>query len=121
IRNTIFGVNKDIYFGEIILLRIVWGSSTKAVFTNTGALNLATGALATTNNIDIENIALYLAVETNPEITNQLRSQISSEGLSVLIPYVYSYKNSLNGTSQNVSLRFNKGHGRKLIKIYHSI
>ena len=50
-----------------------------------------------------------------------LRTQIASSGFQVLIPYCYTYKTALNGTSQTVSLRFNRGHGIKLKKIYHSI
>lgn len=121
LKNTIFSVDKDIYFGEIIIMRIVWGPSVKTVFSNTNATILNTGALATVNNIAIFNLALYLAVEKNPEITNQLRTQVAGTGFSVLIPYIYTYKNNLNGTNQNVSLRFNRGHGMKLAKVYHSI
>ena len=121
LKNTIFSVNKDIYFGEIILLRIVLGTSQKVVFTNTDATNLHTNAAAITNSIGISDLALYLAVEKNAEITNQLRTQVASSGFNLLIPYVYSFKNLLGGSSQNVSLRFNRGHGRRLMKIYHTI
>jgi hypothetical protein len=42
--------------------------------------------------------------------------------MSILVPYVYTYKTNLGvSTSQNVSLRFNRGNGRRLKKIYHSL
>lgn len=59
--------------GEIINLRIVWNSSIKIAFTATNANDPVTGAAAYAANINISNLAFYLAVETNPEIVNQLR------------------------------------------------
>lgn len=121
IKNTILSVDKNIYFGEIILLKIIWGPGTKIAFTNTSRDNLHDGAVALAATIAVQNIALYLAVEKNQEIINELRGQIAGSGFSVLIPYVSSYNNLLNGINQNLSLRFNRGHGRRLLKIYHSI
>jgi len=121
IKNSIFALDKNLYMGEIIILRIVWNASVKIAFNST-AVNDPTAGLAALNaNIGISNLAFYLAVETNPEIVNQLRAQISSNGLQVLIPFIYTYKTALNGTSQTVSLRFNRGHGIRLKKIFHSI
>jgi len=121
IKNTIFSLDKDIYFGEIILMRVVWAQSKKIVFSNTGDTNLHTGALATTNTIGVQGLALYLAVEKNPEVTNSLRERIASGGLNILFPYVHYEKNARNGGNQNVTLRFNRAHGLRLLKIYHSI
>lgn len=121
LKNTIFGLNKDIYFGEIILLRIVWNSTTRIYYQGAALADTITNAAAATGNCDIENLALYLAIEKNDEITNQLRSQILSGGLNILIPYVYTFKFNLGGGSQTVSIRLNRGHGRKLKKIFHSV
>lgn len=120
-KNTILETDKDIYFGEIMILRVVWSPSVKIAYTNTNAANLDTGAAALVVSVAVSALSLYLAVEKNTEIVNLLRSKIAGGGFPLLIPYVYTYKNSLLGTSQNVSLRFNRGHGRKLIKIYHAI
>jgi len=51
-----------------------------------------------------------------------LRSRILTGGMSVLIPYVYQYKTNIsNASSQTVTLRFNRGNGSRLKKIYHSV
>lgn len=122
-KNTILSEDKDIYFGEIIILRIVWSPSVKIAYSNVdaGNVDVSLNPAALAASVAINNLNLYVAIEKNPEILNQLRTQIASDGYSLLIPYVYSYKNSLLGTSQNVSLRFNRGHGIKLIKIYHAL
>lgn len=119
--NTIFATDKDIYFGEIVVMRIVWSPSIKIAYTNTVSANLTVGAAALTVSISVRDIALNIATEKNPEIVNQLQAQIAESKYSLLIPYVITSKNSLTGTSQNVSLRFNRGHGRRLTKIYHTI
>ena len=101
-------------------------SNVVAVTAGQGYINVNSGNantfLAFTGNVTIDNMTLYLAVEKNQEIINSLREKIlSQEGFSVLIPYVHQYKNNLIGSSQTVSLRFNRGHGRRLVKIYHSV
>lgn len=128
--NTIFSVDKDIYFGEIIIFRFVFNQSSricwKSVTNNnpTGgapAANYNTQATAYDGNITVSGIELLLRTETNQEIVNQLRTQVLSSGLNILIPYVYTYKNSLVGGTQTVSIRMNRGNGITLKKIYHSV
>jgi len=63
---------------------------------------------------------LYVATEKNLDIINQLREKVQS-GFQVLIPYIYTYKVNLNGSSQTVTRRFNRVHGIRLKKIYHSV
>ena len=116
IYNTIFSIDKDIYFGEIILMRIVWHGSQKFSWLQT----VVPAYAIQTQNADYANLALYLAIEKNEAIVNSLRSQILSSGMNILTPYVYTYKNNLNGQTATVSLRFNRGHGRRLLKIYTS-
>lgn len=121
IKNTIFSLDKNIYLGEIILLRIVWNPTSKMFF-STSSNDPTDTVVSMANNVSLTNLTLYLAVEKNPEIVNQLRSQIASSGFSVLIPYVYTYKYNLGPAgSQTVSLKFNRGHGRTLVKIFHSV
>jgi hypothetical protein len=121
IKNTIFNVDKDIYAGEILLLRLVWNNSNRIGFLGTSATNPVTGAAAIGVNIAITGLTLYLAVEKNQDIVNSLMTQINSTGLQILIPYIYGYKNNPgNGTSHSISYRFNRGHGIKLQKIFHS-
>lgn len=120
--NSIFALDKDLYMNEILILRIVWQQTTKMMYNGTSTTNPTTGAGAFAGNIGISGLALYLAVDKNPEIVNSLQSRIASPtGLQVLIPYVYTYKfTSGNGTSHSTSYRFNRGHGMKLMKIYTS-
>jgi len=122
-KNTILSLDKDIYFGEIIILRAVWSPSVKIGFYNSGsATDFTNLAAALATNVSVSNINLYVAVEKNPELVNGLRALIASGGHNVLIPYVYTFKNSLPAsTSQNVSLRFNRAHGSRLLKIYHTL
>jgi len=62
-KNTIFALNKDLYFDDISFIRIVWNPYTKMGFTSVGtALGVPTPLAA---NIDVSNLYVYLAVETN--------------------------------------------------------
>jgi len=128
--NTIFSVDKDLYFGEVIIFRIVFNQSSRIYWTTTSATGdprgadpgaAAAQAIAYAGNVNVSGIELLLRTETNPEIVNQLRSQVLSSGMNILIPYVYTYKNSLVGGTQTVSIRMNRGNGINLVKIYHSV
>jgi len=127
IKNTIFEFDKLIYAGEVLVLRIVFEGLPKIAYAGTANNNPTTGATAyplaaqvVQNNfpIQITNLTLYLAVERNEEIVNQLKNKVMSDGLHLLIPYTTGYSIALTGTVQTISLRFNRGNGRRLLKVY---
>lgn len=120
IKNCILSCDKDLYFGEILILRIEYADKNRVFWTAASATNPTTTATAPVSTVDISNLALYLAVEQNPLIISQLVQKVQS-GFQMLMPFTYGYLTNLNGTSQNVSLRFNRGHGFRLVKIYHSL
>src|ERR1700753_3349234 len=96
IYNTLFALDKDLYFGEVTQIIITWAAYTElgytsvAVFNTDSSTNVAVAALATAFNID--NLKFFLAVEQNPAIVNQLRELVATSGLSTLMDYVYPIK-----------------------------
>jgi hypothetical protein len=123
IKNTIFALDKDFFFGETMMLKFIWNDREAWGFKGGGtgdptnpAANIATiGA-----NIAITKLGLYLALEKNPVICAGLVSKVASQGLQTIIPFVYSHLNTTTpSTSQNVAVRFSGAQGRYLKKIYH--
>jgi hypothetical protein len=120
ILNSYFAMNKDMIFPEVLILRVVFNGS-RVGWMGTSNNNPTTGAAVLAGNIAIANLQLLLAVEQNQNIINELQAKVAS-GLNLSIPYLYRYKNSPTaGTSQNVSIRLNRGHGKVVKKIIHSI
>jgi hypothetical protein len=119
--DSIFEHDKTILFNEILSLRIVWAPSTKIHYYGTDAKCPSEGTVQAAVSVDVANPTLFLATETSQEVINALRAKIASGGMSFLTPYPHVYKTALAGGSQNVILRFDRGHGRKLKKIYHSV
>ncbi|GAM24184.1 hypothetical protein SAMD00019534_073590, partial [Acytostelium subglobosum LB1] len=71
---------------------------------------------------NVTNMAIYLAVEKNLAIVNELQTKIfSPDGFSLMIPYSYSYQAALTGQNQSVTLRVNRQNGMTLERIYHSL
>ena len=68
----------------------------------------------------ISNLQLMLDVECNQDLRTMIINQVESTGLSYLIPYVQAFKNSNQGTAQNISIQFDQGNGRSLMKVYHA-
>lgn len=117
--NTIFDIDKDMFFGEVLQLRIVFDGR-DATYFQAEATNDATNAEACSQDINVTNIAFYTAVEQDQNIVNSIVKKFNTEGITIPIPYVYTYKTNLSSTSQSLSLRFNKAHGKKLRRIYHA-
>lgn len=120
--NTIFAIDKDLYFNEILTLRIVWGVAAKVGF-NTTAADATNAGQAAITSASISNLYLMLATEQNTFFVNELKAKIASAGgFSIPVPFVYFNKTTTSGTAtQNTQMNINRGHGQRLLKIYHSI
>ena len=124
IKNTLLALDKDLYFNEVILLRIVWNPYTSWGFVSNSVTDpTGGGAAALAANIAITNLSLKLALEANPAISAGLISKVQSEGMHLVVPFVYPFKYTATGTptTQTVTLRINRTNGIHLKKIYHSL
>lgn len=119
--NTIFSVDKDMYFPQSLTLRLVWNSAGNVGFSSDAVHAPLTGAAALVS-ADVQNLALYVCQEKNQMIVNQLKEKVMTSGLSFPIPYVYSYRTlSAQTAQQGSSIKLSAGNGQKLLKIYHTI
>ena len=116
-KNTILELDRDIYFPETVYLKIVWENANRVYWTNNSLVTL-NGAVAGTS-YSYSNLSLYAAIEKNPVIVNDLMNKSQAGQLKYLVPYVQSdLINVPAGTNQSVMTRYNRGHGRRLMKIY---
>lgn len=119
LRDTILSLDKTVWMGEILTLRLVIGQKVKVGFKSDDLTPSATAVLADSS---IQDFALYLATERNQNTVNLLREKaLSPEGIQYNIPFVWTFTNPLTGTQQNTSVRLSKAQGQKLLRIYHSI
>jgi hypothetical protein len=100
IYDSIYALNKSLYFDQIIVLKIVLNGTNKFMFI-TNRANLTNPAAASvtifTYTIIIHNILLYLAVKQNLAIESELRAKVySAEGLKMFILYIYTNKVGLS-------------------------
>lgn len=120
--DTIFELDKTLLFDEMITLRFVWASSDRFCWKAEDPLCPSRNAAAATASATVENLQIFLATEQRKDIINSLRAKINADGMSVMIPYMHVYKSSVGAaTSQNITLRFDRGHGRRLQKVYHAL
>eukprot|EP00732_Lithocolla_globosa_P002761 Lithocolla_globosa_v1_NODE_1929_length_2256_cov_6.611995.p1 type:complete len:201 gc:universal NODE_1929_length_2256_cov_6.611995:1791-1189(-) len=112
--NSLIGMDRDLYFGQSIYMRIVWAPTTQVLFKATAANNPSTGAAVSDSNLTIGNLTLYTAIETNPVVVQSLMDKFNSGSLSFDIPYVSLNIQSLTGTQHNLQVRYSRAHGKKL-------
>lgn len=125
LKNTICEVDKNIYAGEPLLVRITWSPSRHIYFaaTNDPVNGQYTGAVAGVA-ATISNPTLYVATETNSIIASEIRERVATIGFQFSIPYVYTYVTgfaSVAATTSTTSIKFNRGQGHTLQKIYYSL
>jgi hypothetical protein len=120
-KDTLMELNKNIYFGDNIVLTINWNSFTKCGFTTTAivAANAVTGFAAFSGIVpSINNLYLYTAFETDPTIISQLVSSVNNGEFSIITPFVYCQKYNVSvSTSSSVQQRFNSSYGSTLLRV----
>lgn len=122
IHHTVMSLNKDLFFNQALVLRIQFAPTNRLGWAAPSATDIATSAENIANAVTLSGIRLALAVESNPRIVDAIVSKVKTSGMSTIIPYVYSYLySSPSGTSSSVQQRINRGHGRRLLAVYHSV
>ena len=139
IRNTLFSIDKNLYFAQTTYLKCYFGPTSKICYASTSNANPSAGTKASylpqypasigpssnalapyLNGVTAINFQLMLAVETNQDLRTMTINKVATSGLSYLIPYVQAYKNSNTGTTQNISIQLDQGNGRSFMKVYHA-
>lgn len=125
IKNSFMSIDKDVYFGgQISYLKLWVGTSDKFGFTSTNVGDPITGAaaLTTTSVIQMQNLTLYLAVESNELIRQDIMQKVQSSGLKYMIPYVQAYKNLYGAsTTQQLSIQLDVNSGKAFKKMYWAL
>lgn len=117
--NTLFSKGHDIKLPEIGVLTVRLGSGNRATWNSTGVDDPDTGAAGTTGAINLKNFHILLAVQDDP-VYNQMMDDKMRVGYSIPLNTVVYSRNNRTGVSQNVSITYNSGHGKRIKKIYHS-
>jgi hypothetical protein len=123
-KDTLMELNKNIYFGDNIVLTITWNAFTKMGFTTTAIVANAVlpNAAAFTVAPSISNLFLYTACETDPTIISQLVSSVSNGEFSLIVPFVYCQKyNASASTSSAMQQRLNSSYGSTLLRVYFGV
>ncbi len=122
IPNCIFSMNKDMFFGETMILQIFWAPTNQIANTCYNG-NIAQAVAPVAINAQLSNLALYLATENNQNVAQAIVNKVSSPGGMVFtVPYVYTNR-YINPSGQNVSVqvRLNRGHGKNLMNCYNGV
>jgi hypothetical protein len=122
LHHSICSLNKDLYFGQSLILRVHFAAVSRIGWSSTSATDLNTAVAAIANAVTLSGLQVNLAVEVSPPIVESIQNKVRGSGLELIIPYVYSYLfSSASGTSSNVQYRFNSGHGQRLLNVYHCV
>lgn len=118
--HTVLSVDKDLYFNQALVMRVSFAGTDKMGGSSTSATDPETGKVNNLGAVQVKNIRLNLAIETNREIADGVRGMVMTTGLSQVVPYVYPYlfTNSSPQTSVSQQQRFNAGMGHSLLNVY---
>ena len=125
-KHTILVMEKDIYWGQIIILRLTFATVEKI-----GAYTLQTVPYAGAANAflpwlpiavaTVANLHLQIARCADPIVAAQLVSKVNSSGHRLVVPYVQQYMLQNNTPLTAVNLKLNVGYGQRLLRIYNVI
>jgi len=119
-KDTFFSLDKNLVFSEEFYIRFNTLPANKMCFKTTTPSNPHVGQIEIADPpTKLRNVYLYLAVEQNTELVEQVKQQMQGPGISLSIPYQYTVQNSspAGGLSSNISISLNHQNGRVLKRI----
>jgi hypothetical protein len=119
--DSFLGIDKDVYFGQRIMLDITIAPFSQQGWLSTNA-NIGVDAVnVSADNAlvqgNIQNLQMFICTEQNPVIQDKVKSAVAS-GLNILTPFPYVTTVNVLGGNQSVETRLNTGQGKRLRKIY---
>ena len=114
--NTILSLDKSVYFGEVLQLRITFGDKDSIGFWASDAAGTANTTSASA--ITLTGLNYFLAQEQNPRVVQDLVETVTTTGMSLVVPFVHSYKTTGQAEDTAVSIRLSRGHGQSVERIY---
>ena len=117
-KHTVLAMDKDIYWGQIIILRITFATAEKIGLCSRLTANTAFAAIA---GPVIANLYLQIARCADPIVAAQLVSKVNSSGHRLVVPYVQQYMLQNNTPQSAINLKLNVGYGQRLLRIYNAI
>jgi hypothetical protein len=158
IKDTLLEINKSLYFGDNLILSLSFNPATKFSWTFPASTDTIAGSItagaagacvitaptsigtslvpypatAADRSPSLSNLALYVAVETDPVISSQLINRVNTEGFTMTVPFVYCTKSpvTIATASGNVApttgsfsmqQRITRGYGQRLLRCYTAI
>lgn len=121
--HTILSLDKKLFFGhnDVYFKFSVDNVNKWAHQTNTAGASVGAATLAPALG-SLQNVYLYLAVEQNPLIIDQLVQRFNSTGLKFLIDYpIVTKVTSAASTNQTIVIPFVPAQGKFLKKIFHTV
>jgi hypothetical protein len=114
--HTVMSLDKDLYFNQSLVLRTSFAPFNRIGFTTTSG----TSPEELTEVPEVTSFRVNLAVETNSQIAEGVRSQVMSGGLQQLVPYVYEnvFKTPTASSEHSHQIRLNRSAGHSLLHMY---
>ena len=114
--DSILGIDKTQYFADTLFIKITWSATSQIGLNTTGTTNSCSEAVATRGVIStcaLSNLFLFVAMEQNTAIQQELAQKAQSGTLTYQVPYTYVTRVTGVGPC-NLSVRYNRANGRKL-------
>lgn len=117
VTGTIVGMDRDQYFPDNMYLRINTAPSGKVGFGGGVTVNDATGGVDLVTQPKLNNVYLYLAIEKDPVIIDNVMRKYNEGSLKYQIPYISSYRNAIGAGSSTIQLQLTNQLGKRLKRV----
>jgi hypothetical protein len=118
---SVLSSDKLMYCPANLVLQIYWAPNTNYSFIGTSATNPTTNAANLASGIEISNISLTLANETNLEVISKVIDTVMNKGLSLPIAYPTVTSQAVtNSAAHSYQLSLTRGYGNRILALITS-
>jgi hypothetical protein len=123
LKDTIFGLDRSLYFGENLTLRLTVGPGARVAYVGDNTQLPTATPTSIVQNVTVSAVQLYVPIESSDEVINAVKGAYMSGGITCLMPFLRtgSPSTSTASTRQNYTQKFTVSDGRYLQRIYHAV